>query len=93
MNKNRLENGLKIEKVETMSQASSKIISPKVIKEMTDVEAALYRKKISVKYHTSVPKFLRSQGPFAVYDHSAHKGLNAYDKIGNVNELAIDRFN
>jgi len=45
---------------------------------MTDIEKALYRKQISDNYHTSVPKFLRSQGPFAVYDHAAHKGNNAY---------------
>lgn len=90
---NKNQDGLKIDTVDTQSQASSKILSPKILKEMTEVEAALYRKKISDKYHTSVPKFLRSQGPFAVYDHSAHKGAGSFDKIGNVNEQAINRFN
>ena len=76
-----------------MSLASSKIASPRIIKEMEEVEAALYRKKISDKYHTSVPKFLRSQGPFAVYDHAAHKGNRSYETVGNVNEQALGRFN
>lgn len=67
--------------------------SPRIIKDLTDVEAALYRKKISDKYHTSVPKFLRSQGPFAVYDHAAHKGGRTYETIGAVNEQALTRFN
>ncbi len=57
-----------------------------------DVEAALYRKKISDKYHTSLPKFLRSQGPFAVYDHATIKGGQAFEKVGKVNEQALDRF-
>ena len=60
---------------------------------MTDVEAALYRKKISNEYHTTVPKFMRSQGPFAVYDHAAHKGAHSYETVGNVNEQALTRFN
>ena len=76
-----------------MSLASSKIASPRIIKEMEEVEAALYRKKISDKYHTSVPKFLRSQGPFTVYDHAAHKGQDKFDVVGNVNEQALTRFN
>lgn len=59
---------------------------------MGDVEAALYRKKISDKYHTSVPKFFRSQGPFAVYDHGVHKGAYTFETIGAVNEQALARF-
>ena len=59
MNKNRTNEGLVIN-ADTISQATSKIASPRIMKDMTDVEAALYRKKISDKYHTSVPKFLRS---------------------------------
>ena len=40
--------------------ASSAAVSPQVFKNMTDVEAALYRKKISNTYHTTVPKFMKS---------------------------------
>lgn len=35
-----------------------------------NVSRALNRKKISHKYHTNMPAFLRSEGPFSVYDHS-----------------------
>ena len=59
---------------------------------MSEIEKALYRKKISDNYHTSVPKFLRSQGPFAVYDHAAHKGSNAYETVGSVNQQALQRY-
>ncbi len=34
------------------------------------IEKALNRKQISPGYHTSIPSFLRSDGPFAIYDHS-----------------------
>ena len=60
---------------------------------MSDVEAALYRKKISNQYHTTVPKFMRSQGPFAVYDHAQHKGLHSHETVGRVNEQALARYN
>jgi len=86
VNKFRTNEGLVVHASDSVSQATSKIASPRIIKDMSDVEAALYRKKISDKYHTSVPKFLRSQGPFAVYDHAAHKGGRTYETIGNVNE-------
>ena len=56
------------------------------------MEQALYRKKISETYHTSVPKFMRSQGPFAVYEHCAHKGEQAFTTVGGVNEMALQRF-
>ena len=52
----------------------------------------MQRKKISDNYHTSVPKFLRSQGPFAVYDHAAHKGTRVYDTVCNVNQQALQRY-
>jgi hypothetical protein len=93
VNKNRHNEGLVVDALDSMSLASSKIASPRIIKDMNEVEAALYRKKISDKYHTSVPKFLRSQGPFAVYDHAAHKGGRSYETVGNVNEQALSRFN
>ncbi len=34
------------------------------------MQQALNRKTISQAYHTNVPAFLRSEGPFAIYDHS-----------------------
>ena len=52
--------GLQIDPKDIVSQASSQIASPKVIQDMSDVEAALHRKKISNQYHTAVPKFMRS---------------------------------
>ena len=88
-----MRNGLKIDTTDAKSVASSKTGTPAVLKQISDVEQALYRKKISDNYHTSVPKFLRSQGPFAVYDHSAHKGGRSYETVANVNEMALARFN
>lgn len=92
MNKNRKNEGL-IVNDDAASLATSKMDSPRILKEMGEVEAALYRKKISDKYHTSVPKFLRSQGPFAIYDHAAHKGGRTFETVGAVNEQALSRFN
>ena len=40
-----------------------------------------------------MPKFMRSHGPFAVYDHAAHKGVHSYETVGAVNEQALGRFN
>ena len=77
---------MQIDTADVLSKASSTVVSPKIFQNMSDVEAALYRKKISANYHTTVPKFMRSQGPFAVYDHAAHKGAHSYDTVGNVNE-------
>lgn len=34
------------------------------------IQKALNRKQISPGYHTNMPVFLRSEGPFAMYDHS-----------------------
>lgn len=34
------------------------------------IKKALHRKKISNAYHTTLPTFLRSDGPFSIYDHS-----------------------
>ena len=86
--------GLKIDMTDQRSStASTNIASPRVLKELSDVEQALYRKKISNEYHTAVPKFMRSQGPFAVYDHAAHKGGQSFNIYGSVNEQALQRFN
>lgn len=35
---------------------------------------------------------MRSQGPFAVYEHCAHKGEQAFTTVGGVNEMALQRF-
>ena len=54
---------LKIEQAEVISVASSKpstVCSPQILQEMSDIEAALHRKKISNNYHTALPKFMRS---------------------------------
>ena len=56
------------------------------------IQNALNRKTISQAYHTSLPKFMHSQGPFAVYDHSMHKGDGTHLIAGNVNEQARQRF-
>lgn len=37
---------------------------------LKSVQKALNRKTISTNYHTNMPVFLRSEGPFAMYDHS-----------------------
>lgn len=76
-----------------ISKASSRVVSPRIFQQLSEVEQALYRKKISNNYHTAVPKFMRSQGPFAVYDHAQHKGAHSYDTVGNVNEQALARYN
>jgi hypothetical protein len=34
------------------------------------IEKALNRKQISTDYHSNIASFLRSEGPFAIYDHS-----------------------
>jgi hypothetical protein len=34
------------------------------------IHDALNRKKISQAYHTNIPVFLKSDGPFSMYDHS-----------------------
>lgn len=64
-----------------------------VMPKLSEIEQALYRKKISDDYHTSLPKFLRSQGPFAVYDHSMHKGIGSSETVAGANELALQRYN
>lgn len=72
--------------------SNSEQASARILNQLSDVEMALYRKRISDDYHTTVPKFMRSQGPFAVYDHGVHKGAHSFDTIGKVNEQALQRF-
>ena len=50
------------------------------------IRKALDRKQMSYSYHTTIPKFFHSQGPFAVYDHARHKGDNVEHDVGNVNQ-------
>ena len=93
MNKTRKNEGLVVnEDGDHLSVATTVFSQPGIFKEMTPVQAALHRKKISDRYHTTVPKFLRAQGPFTVYDHAAHKGDRTYQTIGRVNEQALNRF-
>lgn len=41
------------------------------------IQKALHRKTISTGYHTQMPVFLKSDGPFSMYDHSLrHIPLN-----------------
>lgn len=81
--------------IDSMSQTAKKVATKPLAEPNSEqaIEAALHRKVISENYHTAVPKFLRSQGPFAVYDHSAHKGPAAHEMNGAVNEQALNRFN
>ena len=39
-----------------------------------NIKKALNRKVISSAYHSNVPVFLKSNGPFAIYDHSLKYG-------------------
>ena len=55
------------------------------------IKNALNRKQISHEYHTTLPKFMKSQGPFAVYDHSVHKGSSTANINSTVTELALKR--
>lgn len=52
---------------------------------------ALERKTISDQYHSSAyPQFLRSNGPFKVYNHAEHKG--SIENIHKINQQADQRF-
>jgi len=55
------------------------------------IKNALNRKQISHEYHTTLPKFMKSQGPFAVYDHSVHKGNSTANINSTVTEMALKR--
>ena len=55
------------------------------------IESAQDRHIISDKYHTQAyPQFLRSHGPYKVYDHAEQKGTK--EKISKINQLADERF-
>ena len=55
------------------------------------IKNALNRKQISHDYHTTLPKFMKSQGPFAVYDHAIHKGEGTTQVNSMVTEQALNR--
>jgi CTP:phosphocholine cytidylyltransferase-like protein len=53
---------------------------------------ALERKQISNNYQSNAyPYFLRSQGPFRIYDHAQAKGKNYVGNIQAINEQARQR--
>jgi len=52
------------------------------------IQKALNRKQISQAYHTNMPAFLRSDGPFSYYDHSLRYGHTQDDKAMTVTDKA-----
>ena len=56
------DSGLKIDMLQNKEDVSnnSQNASARILNQLSDVEMALYRKKISEDYHTTVPKFMRS---------------------------------
>jgi hypothetical protein len=38
------------------------------------ISKALDRKRMSSQYHTQMPVFMRSEGPYSIYDHSLKQG-------------------
>jgi hypothetical protein len=58
------------------------------------VPGGLDRKVINNSfYQDNFPVFLRSNGPYEVYDHARTKGEREVSKMGKINKLAQDRFN
>ena len=57
------------------------------------IKKALDRKRISHGYHTTLPMFLKSQGPFAVYDHAMHRGTDQDLIFATATEQALNRHN
>jgi hypothetical protein len=59
----------------------------------TIIGLALNRKQVSANYHSQAyPYFMRSQGPFKIYDHAQHKGKQYVHNIQEINNLAHQRF-
>ncbi len=56
------------------------------------IKRALNRKAISNAYHSTVPVFLKSQGPFAIYDHSlkATSQVQSPDKFTVTDRAALE---
>lgn len=56
------------------------------------ISRALNRKNVSYAYHTGYPGFLHSQGPYAVYGHSKHKGEKVHANARHTRKAAYNRF-
>lgn len=61
------------------------------------VQTALHRKKISQAYHTQMPVFLKSEGPFAMYDHSLRhmkptQSANRMTVVDQASVAALQRY-
>jgi hypothetical protein len=56
------------------------------------ISRALNRKNVSFGYHTGYPEFLHSQGPYAVYNHSKHRGNQVYQNNRGARKAAYVRF-
>lgn len=55
---------------------------------------ALNRKQISGSYHDAAyPSFLKSHGPYKIYDHAQAKGKQYVANLQNINDQAQKRFN
>lgn len=53
------------------------------------VKKALHRKKISPAYHTTLPAFMKSDGPYSMYDHSMrYDGANTKPNEPSVTDKA-----
>lgn len=53
---------------------------------------ALNRKTISNAYHSEYPRFLKSQGPFKIYNHYEVKGQDHVENISRAKQEAVRRF-
>lgn len=59
----------------------------------TIIGLALNRKQISSGYHSQAyPYFMRSQGPFKIYDHATSKGQQFVQNLNETNQQAHARF-
>ena len=59
----------------------------------TIIGLALNRKQISSGYHSQAyPYFMRSQGPFKIYDHATAKGQQFVQNLAETNQQAHARF-
>ena len=57
------------------------------------ISTALNRHEVSENYHSKAyPYFLRSQGPYSVYDHAKAKGQQYVRNLQTTNDLAHKRF-
>ena len=68
--------------------------SPNSDKSRNLIKDALARKQISQSYHTNMPTFLKSEGPFAFYDSSLRhqKGNNQPTVTDQASLKALHRY-